>query len=194
MGRLRPWAGLSLCGGAAIFWLVNTAAEGAYPAYDVQNDSLSRLGSVGAPTALYWNGAIFLLAACWLIGILMVLRGTADWPWIVGNAVPPLCLFLVGLFPMGSIGAVHNTAAYGGFIAGGVVALADARLLRGPIRFASAALGAFALGCLVVFSLSPLGPAVGFGVAERLVAYPDLVWLMGLGGYVMAGGIVGREA
>jgi hypothetical membrane protein len=193
MVRPRPWAGVLLFAGAAVFWLVNTAAEASYPAYDIHDDALSRLGSLGAPTAWYWNGALLLLGSSWLLGIILALRGRVGRTWLALNAIPPLFVFLVGLFPVGSIAALHNLGAYGGFTAGGVVMLADARILRGPIRYASALLGAFTLGCLAVFTFLSIPDVVGYGGGERLVAYPILIWLMCAGGYLMAGGgLAGR--
>jgi hypothetical membrane protein len=190
MVRSRAWAGALLFAGASIFWLVNTAAEAAYPAYDIHDDALSLLGSLGAPTAWYWNGALLLLGAFWLAGILLALRGRAGRTWLAMNATPPLLVFVVGLFPLGSIATLHNVGAYGGFLAGGVVMLADARILRGPIRYASALLGAFTLGCLAVFTFLAIPDLVGYGGGERLVAYPILIWLMSVGGYLMAGGVL----
>lgn len=193
MARRRPWAGGLLFVGAAIFWLVNTAAEGAYPAYDIRDNALSRLGSVGSPTASYWNGAIFLLGACWLAGVLLALHGAVRRPWLVLNVVPPLCVFLVGLFPAGSIGALHNVGAFGVFVAGGVIPLVNARLFAGLFRVASAVLGATTLVCLLVFTFLPVADAIGNGGEERLVAYPILIWLMVAGGYVMAGGVLAER-
>ena len=186
----RRWAGLGLFAAGAIFWLVNTSAEAAFPGYDVHEDALSRLGSVGAPTSLAWNAALLVLGTLWLAGAVAAFRPVGR-PWLVLNAVPPLCAYLVALFPVGTIAAPHWIGAFGLFVSGGLVAIADSRLVRGPFRVASAATGATGLPCLVVFAVLPPGDLLGFGGAERLVAYPIMIWLMGMGGYLMAGGPLG---
>jgi len=186
----RRWAGLGLFAAGAIFWLVNTAAEAAFPGYDVHEDALSRLGSVGAPTALAWDAALLLLGTLWLAAAAVTFRPVGR-RWLVLNAVPPFCAYLVALFPVGTIAAPHWIGAFGLFVSGGIVAIADSRLVRGPFSIASAATGATGLLCLVAFALLPPGDLLGFGGGERLVAYPIMIWLMGMGGYLMAGGPLG---
>ena len=183
----RRWAGLGLFAAGAIFWLVNTAAEAAFPGYDVHEDALSRLGSVGAPTALAWDAALLLLGTLWLASAALTFR-TVGRGWLVVNAVPPLCAYLVALFPVGTIAAPHWLGAFGLFVSGGIVAIADARLLGGPFRLASAATGATGLLFLAAIALPPLEDVLGFGGLERLVAYPIMIWLMGMGGYLMGVG------
>ena len=188
----RAWAGLGLFAAGGLFWLLNTAAEASFPGFDVHTDTLSRLGSGGAPTALAWNAALLLLGACWAASAAVAFRAVGR-RWVVLNMVPPLCAVLVALFPVGSIAALHSAGALGLFMTGGIVAIADARLIRGPFRLASAVTGATGLLCLVAFSLLPFEDLLGFGGEERLVAYPIMIWLMGMGGYLMAGGRVGAR-
>jgi len=104
--------------------------------------------------------------------------------WFLLNLVPGLTLLLVGTFPLGTVAALHNLGSYGTFITGAVVAVVDARLFRPPFRFFSLALGGFSLAVLVGAIVLGSG-ALGFGGAERLVAYPIIAWVMGLGAYLM---------
>ncbi len=181
----RRRAGFLYFLGAAVFWIVNTYSEAVYPGYSVNDQSLSRLGAVGSPTAILWDAAIFLFAACWLAAVVFAFRG-AGRGWLVLNLVPGLTLLLVGLFPLGTVGVLHNIGSYGTFITAAIVAIIDARLVRAPFRWISVALGGFSLVLLVGALVLGAGP-LGFGGAERLVAYPVVAWVLGFGAYLMAG-------
>ncbi len=170
--------------GGAQFWLVTVFAEATNPGFSVHTDALSDLGQIGSPTGFAWDPSLFLLGATWLAAVVLVWRG-AGWKWFALNLVPGITTVLIALVPAGSINAIHTTAAYSTFVSGAVVAIVDARVLRAPFRFFSVALGAFSLAVLVGGIVLGSG-ALGFGGAERLVAYPVVAWVMGLGAYLMA--------
>jgi hypothetical membrane protein len=182
--RQRRLAGALFFLGAAQFWLVDTFAEATYPSYSVHTQALSDLGAVGSPTGFAWDPSLFLLGVCWLAAVVLVFR-RADRKWLLLNLVPGIATATVALVPEYSISAVHFLAAYTTFISGAVAAVVDARLFRSPFRYFSLALGVFSLA--VIGGGSVLGSgALGFGGAERLVAYPIIAWVMGLGAYLMA--------
>jgi hypothetical membrane protein len=93
---------------------------------------------------------------------------------------------LVGIFP-GNTGTPHAISAMVAFFAGGVAAVTSAAVTRPPFRYALALLGSVTLGALLsYFTLGDANPlwALGVGGAERWVAYPEILWMLGFGGYL----------
>jgi bacteriorhodopsin len=73
------------------------------------------------------------------------------------------------------------------FFAGGFAAVLSSTVLRPPFRFALLALGVINLVLLAsYFTLGDGNPlwALGVGGAERWVAYPEILWMLGFGGYL----------
>jgi hypothetical membrane protein len=183
-GPARRRAGALYFLGAAQFWLINTFAEVTAPGFSVHSDALSDLGAVGSATGYAWDPSLFLLGACWIGAVLLLFR-RSGWRWFGLNLVPGIATIVVALVPEGSVDAIHFVAAYTTFISGAVVAVIDARLFRPPFRWFSLALGAVSLAVLGSGIVMGSG-ALGFGGAERLVAYPIIAWVMGLGAWLMA--------
>ena len=76
-----------------------------------------------------------------------------------------------------------------------VAAVLSYRSIAGPLRYIAAALGAVALvnlGAYLVLQEAWFVAGLGLGGLERWIAYPVVLWLMGLGGYLM--GARGRDA
>jgi hypothetical membrane protein len=184
----RTLAGGSLFVGGAAFWLVNTIAESRYPGYSVGNDALSKLGAVGAPTQWLWNAGLVVLGLGWLSGMALLFRGTGRLGRLAFHLIPGFAVLGVALFPAGSIPALHWAAAVTTFVGGGLVAVADSRLVGPPFRAFSLALGAISLLVLFPGSLF-LVPVLGEGGTERLIAYPIVIWTVAFGTYAMAGGL-----
>jgi hypothetical membrane protein len=182
--RARLAGALYFLGGIQ-FWLVTVFAEATNPGFSVHTDALSDLGQVGSPTGFAWDPSLFMLGATWLAAVVLVWR-PVGWRWFVLNLLPGVTTVVISLVPEGSINAIHTTAAYSTFVLGAVVALLDARMLRSPFRWYSAGLGTFSLAVLIGGIALGSG-ALGFGGAERLVAYPIVAWVIGLGGYLMGG-------
>jgi hypothetical protein len=62
-------------------------------------------------------------------------------------------------------------------------------VVRSPFRSISAVLGLIALAGLTLVILygdsNPIFSAIGNGGAERWIAYPSVLWVIGFGGYLM---------
>lgn len=71
------------------------------------------------------------------------------------------------------------------FVLGGISAVFAYRLTRSPFKYFSPLLGAIALVSLV-FSASGHDLGLGVGGMERMVVCPIVIWLIMLGGYLMA--------
>ena len=97
--------------------------------------------------------------------------------------LPTIGAVLVSLFPENYIHAVHSLSAFITFVMGGVSALYAYRFTSAPYRYFSAALGAIPL---VSIFLLGTGARFGFGLDERLVVYPFVIWVVTFGSYLMA--------
>ena len=175
-------------------------AEALYPgSYATGANEISELGGRGGQdgpisSATIFNGAmivsglitvgaaaLLLVSSDRLLAILLVLLGAG----LVG----------VGLLPGGS-GWPHLLSALLVFASGGLAALASARATRGPFRYLALLLGSISIAVLAVYLAlrgdAPL-PGLGVGGLERWVAYPVLLWSVGLGGYLSAVGPLSRR-
>jgi hypothetical membrane protein len=159
------------------------------PAYDYQGAAISDLG-VTAESALWFN--ILLV----VIGVLNIAGGYLYWrshrrAWL-------LALYLVagigtvgaGLFPLNT-GGLHTIFALTAFVFYNLEGLGTATVMAGPMRVLGIIAGAVGLVYTVVMAIGDSGnPAIfgpiGHGGTERMIAYPVMLWLVALGGYLMA--------
>ncbi len=109
---------------------------------------------------------------------------------------PPQKIILV-LYVLAGVGAMatgllnenafpdlHQIVSLMAFIFGGVSAVVTYRLVRAPFKYVSPLLGVFTLVSLVLL-IAGFRQQFGNGLMERLVAFPEIIWLMGFGGYLM---------
>ena len=189
--RTRLAASLLFAGGG-LFFIMNTVAEALYPGYDVGTNALSDLGALGAPTRFLWDGQLFATGVLTLAGI-WILFFKSSWTQKVGikrgNIVsviyllPAIGTILVSLFPENYIPAVHSLSAFITFVMGGVSAVYAYRFTNAPYRYFSVALGAISLASIPLLAT---GAQFGFGLVERLVVYPFVIWVITFGTYLMA--------
>jgi len=191
--RASARAGLALPGIllfalAAQFMTVIMLAASMVPGYDMAGAAISDLGTY-PETALLFN--MSLIAA----GLLNVAGGYAYFrshgrAWV-------LALFVLagigatgaGLVPLNT-SDLHGIFALLAFVFFNVQAMACGTLVTGPMRWLSLAAGLIGLAFVVVMVLGDggntavFGP-IGHGGAERMIAYPPMLWLMAFGGHLM---------
>jgi hypothetical protein len=73
------------------------------------------------------------------------------------------------------------------FISGGVSAIMSFKIVSAPFKFIGIVFGAISLitWCAVVFTPNIIVPFIGLGGTERWLVYPIVLWITGLGGYLM---------
>jgi hypothetical membrane protein len=101
----------------------------------------------------------------------------------------------VGLVPLDR-GGLHSVFALLAFLAFNLQAIVTAPVVRYPLRALSWLAGVIGLAFLVVMVIGDTGDAaalgpIGHGGVERMIVYPALLWLMALGGYLMASDTTG---
>lgn len=166
-------------------------AETQYQGYSVANNAISDLGATCAnsvcvihqPSAIIFNGSVILLGALVLAGSYLMRKSSmGGLPIVV--ALAGVGALGVGLFPE-TTGIVHILASLVVFLFGGLSAVVSYRYTRAPFSFFSVILGLVSLVALVLYGDGAyLG--LGQGGMERMIAYPELLWVVGFGGYLMA--------
>ena len=164
------------------FLLFMVIAESLYPGYSVSQNYISDLG-VGS-TALIFNSSVFLLGLLLVIGTYFIHRAFNFRLLTVFLILAGIGAMGVGLFPEDA-GAIHAIAALITFLFGGLSAIVSYKLLKSPLSYFSVLLGVISLVALILFMTgNHLG--LGPGGMERMVAYPTLLWGIGIGGYFIS--------
>ncbi len=180
----RQWAGLALFIGGAQFMLGLLIAEALYPGYSVALNFISDLGVGPEPSRTIFSVSVFLFGLFGLAASILLLRSK-------GDRVVPYMLLASGLGAMG-VGLInehmapyHTIMAFLAFFMGGLAAVFSYRLVRWPLGLLSATLGLISLAALVLTGAGfDLG--MGKGGIERMILYPSMTWLVGLGAVLVS--------
>jgi len=170
-------------------------AEALYPeGYSTSGNAISDLGAteppdsrIEEPSATIFNSAMMAAGVLILVASFCIQRGHNRWAAPVLIALYGIGILGVGVFP-GDHGTVHALFALLTFIAGGLAAVVSLTILTPPFSYIAVILGLVALVTLLLyFVLGDSSPMAGLGIGgvERWVAYPVLLWTMGIGGYLM---------
>jgi hypothetical membrane protein len=171
--------------GAAQFIVGMVVAEALYSGYSVADNYISDLG-VG-PSALIFNSSIFLFGLLVAIAAYLVWRGVGAG---VGAKIVAALLFIAGIGIMGvgvfteNAGAIHAVVSLIAFLFGGLSAIAAYKLEKAPLNYVSVIMGLIGIIAMVLFvTQNYLG--LGVGGMERMIAYPEVLWAVGFGGYLI---------
>jgi hypothetical membrane protein len=186
-------AGALLFLGGAQFSVGLIVAEAVYPNYSISQNYISDLGVWGHPSAGVFNPSVFLFGLLIMAGdyliqrefkaryvaLFFMLAGLGS----VGVGVFPENTFLVSGTPV-----FHSIFALMAFLFGGVAAIASHKLARRPFRYFAIVFGVVTLLALGLFltRVSSGSLVLGVGGLERMIAYPTVIWTIGLGAYLMA--------
>lgn len=175
---------------AAQFLTLLMFGEAMAPGYVVHDNAISDLGVIPETAALFTLSLV-------LVGALNIIGGY--YYFLVHRKLGLLAIYI--LAGIGAIGAglvsldsplgVHGLFALLAFLFFNLEAVATARLVYGPMKAIAAVAGLIGLVFLIIMFLGDAGAAdlfgpIGHGGAERMIAYPPMVWLMAMGGYLMA--------
>ena len=194
----RHLAGLSFFAAGVVIFMGIITAEALYPLpYSTFGNEISDLGGtrppeglVFQPSATIFNSAMLLAGLLTTFGAVLVHRVFGRWYVTLPIAVLGVGVILVAIFP-GNTGAPHALSAMVAFFAGGFAAVFSTFVVRTPFASALLALGIVNLSLLAsYFALGDANPmwVLGVGGAERWVAYPEILWLLGFGGYLAGSG------
>ena len=185
-------AGVILFSAAAGFILAMSVAEFLYPGYSVSLNYISDLGATCAstpcdivqPTATIFNASVFLLGVAIVSGSYLIYRAFRRRLFSTLLVISGVGAMGVGVFPE-TFPIEHHLFSLIVFLFGGLAALASLTLEARPFSYLSVGLGIITLSALGMYATGTyLG--IGPGGMERMVAYPVLLWGVGLGGYMMS--------
>ena len=185
----RRMAGLLLFVLAAQFMTVIMLGASLAPRYDYAGGAMSDLGVIDE-TAPLFNISLLAVGVLNLIGGYLFYRGHRR-AWVLAIfALAGLGAIGAGLVPL-DVSGFHSLFALFAFVFFNLEAIASATVVRGPMRAISALAGGIGLAFVAIMIVGDAGnPAVfgpiGHGGAERMIAYPAMLWLLGIGGHLMA--------
>lgn len=161
--------------GTSQFLILMIVAEALYPGYSVKNNYISDLG-VGR-TAVIFNVSVALLGVLVIVASILMRKVFSYASYLVLlNGIGAL---IVGLFPE-TTGLPHLIGALSAFLFGGLAAI----LTSIKRNYFWTVLGAITLISLFLYLGKMYGP-LGNGGLERLIVYPELVWGISLGTYLI---------
>ncbi len=190
VGRLAR-GGFFLFALGTAFLTVTMLAASIAPAYDYNAAAISDLGVIRGTAALF-NGLLIVVGAL-NIAAGLLLYSAHRRRWIVAMYVlAGLGAAGAGLVPLDA-GGMHSLFALFGFVFFNVEAVATATVLWGPMRVISYAAGLVGLLYVAIMVIGDAGNAaifgaIGHGGSERMIVYPAMLWVVALGGYLMADG------
>lgn len=186
-------AGSLLLVGGAQFIILTILAEAVYPNFSVSNNYISDLGIWNSPSAAIFNFAIILHGLLTLASAYLFHEEFKTLAVSIPFALIGLGAIVAGVFPFDSFvvngfPVIHNTGAIMAFISGGVAAITVYKITKAPFRYISVVFGGVALLALTLFMFTSPYNYLGLGVGgmESMIFYPELIWVIGFGGYLMA--------
>jgi len=183
-------AGALLFGVGAAFLAVTMLAASIAPGYDFHGGAISDLGVIGE-TAMLFNLLLVAIGVLNIVGGYLYFRAHRR-VWLLGIYVlAGIGAIGAGVFPL-STGGLHSIFALLAFVFFNIEAIGTAAVVPGLLRWLALAAGAVGLVYVVMMVIGDAGNpavfgAIGHGGTERMIAYPAMLWLMALGGHLMAG-------
>lgn len=109
------------------------------------------------------------------------------WLFTVPIILFSIALIGIGLFS-GNKSYYHGMSSLLAFLSGAVAAIFAFKIISSPYKFISIAFGVIALSTWFIVAFVPdfIVPSIGLGGAERWIVYPIMLWVTGLGGYLMS--------
>jgi hypothetical membrane protein len=178
---------------AAQFLTVIMLAASMAPGYDVPGGAISDLGVI-PETALLFNVSLVAVGVLNAVGGWLLYRSHRQ-GWILAIFVlAGIGAAGAGLVPLDT-SDLHGIFALVAFLFFNLEVLATATIVHGPMRWISVIAGVVGLAFVVLMVIGDSGnPGVfgpiGHGGAERMIAYPPMLWLAVFGGYLLGSGTV----
>ncbi|EKF86381.1 DUF998 domain-containing protein [Methanobacterium formicicum] len=190
-------AGIILFISALQYLLAVNLAETQFPGYSIANNTLSTLGGsipLVEPSAIIFNVSVILFGILGLATVYLILKSGGSRIFSVCLAISSAGAIGVGLFPQYT-GNTHLLFALVTFLFGSLATLFSYRLnLNIPMIIVSLVMGlmSFILVLLLIIlgsgDANPFIAYLGIGGNERFVAYPIIIYLAALGGYLTSRG------
>ncbi|VVB75106.1 Uncharacterised protein [uncultured archaeon] len=159
------------------FLLVMLYLESIIPGFDRAKNVISDLG-VGS-TALAFNSSIILTGAIVIILAFLFLKSSKKLLPFTALVVFGIAIACVGVFPT-NIRAPHVTAAIITFVIGPLICIGSYWYSKKPQSYLFVLLWLISIIASISYQFSVLG-GTGFGLLERIIVYPLLIWAIVFG-------------
>lgn len=184
---------LFLAGSIALMGIIT--AEAFYPSgtgYTTFHSEISDLGATRPPNSIIYQPSSSIFNTTMLLSGLMTLTATFYQHRYFRKLLVsiPLGLFGLGLVGIGIFSGdktpYHGMFAMLTFVSGGFSAIASAKIAS-ALKYIAILLGSVALltWFAAMFVPAIIFAFIGIGGTERWIVYPLVLWLTGLGGYLM---------
>jgi hypothetical membrane protein len=193
MNKLMLSGLLYFFAGAIVLMGIITA-EAFYPSgYSTFENEISDLGATRQPNSVSFEPSSTIFNTIMLLAGIIVLVASFYQHQYFKKLLFTIPAFLfgvgligVGIFP-GNRTPYHGMAAMLTFLSGGFCAITSFKIVTLPFKYISVLFGSVALliWFIAVFASATLISFIGIGGIERWVAYPIMLWLTGIGGYLM---------
>lgn len=188
-------AGILLVVGCLQFFMAVTFAETQFKGYSVSTNTLSALGgslTTAWQSAVTFNASIILLGILTLVSVYLILKSGGCRLFSSCLAISAVGAIGVGLFPTYT-GVFHTFFSLIVFLFGSLAVIFSYRLgLNIPMVVISLVIGLMTLiliiSFIVNFENNLFTAYLGLGGAERFIAYPQLLYIIALGGYLTCRG------
>jgi hypothetical membrane protein len=188
-------AGLLLFLAGSIILMGIITGEMFYPAqygYTTAKNMISDLGATEPPNSIITQPSATIFNTTMMFSGVLVLIGTY---FVFKTYKDPIVTILMGLMGLGVLGVgifsgnmnpVHPIFAMIAFVCGGLAAISSYRIIYSPFKYVAVLFGLITLFFLVANGY--FMPIMGGGGVERWIAYPSILWVIGLGGYLIGYG------
>jgi len=163
---------------ASQFILSLVVAEALYPGYSISTNYISDLG-VG-PSSTVFNLSIFLTGLLTIIGTYFLQRAFNYKVVTILIIIAALAAMGVGIFTENNE-PMHVFVSFIVFLFSALSAIFSYKLIMYPFNSIVILLGLMSLLALI-FYIGNIYLGLGVGGMERMIVYPILIWMIGLGG------------
>ena len=165
-------------------------AEAFYPSgYTTTNSEISDLGATLPPNSVsYQPSATIFNITMWLSGLMVLAASFLQHFYFkkflttIPIALLGIGLIGVGFFPGNKV-PYHGMFSLLTFTSGGLAAILSFKITAAPFKYFAFVFGLITL--VVLFTAQNYIPIIGDGGTERWVAYPVVLWLVGIGGFLL---------
>lgn len=183
-------AGLLLFLAGSIILMGIITAEAFYPSgYTTANSEISDLGATVRPnsvsyqpSASIFNYTMMLAGIMIIIAAIMQLKRFKKYLFSIPLLLLGITMLGVGVFP-GNKDPYHGIFALLTFNMGGLMAIFSFKIVSAPFKYIGIIFGLITI--ITLWTASFFIPIIGDGGTERWVAYPVVLWLTGIGGYLL---------
>jgi len=183
----KTLAGALLFIAAAQYIMAILLAQAVYPNYSTSLNYISDLGVWGKPSAIIEDPSAILLSLLALISVYFIHHEFKSRVITASIVLAGSGYLLAGIFPENTFlvhgtPVIHVIGGFTGFVFWSIAAIASYKIIRGPFKYFSVILGVVSLVALALyFGARPSYLGIGAGGMERMIIYPQLIWMIAIG-------------